>query len=116
MIFVDHLITIILLYRSPNSFETAFLDMINQLLILSKVRLILRDFNIDGLVVMLLKCQKLGHILRTYEMIVLEPTHLDGPALNHVYLIKHFLDNKKVHCSVKNLYFLDHDAVRFKID
>ena len=53
MIFVDHLITIILLYRSPNSFETAFLDMINQLLILSKVRLILRDFNIDGLVVML---------------------------------------------------------------
>lgn len=49
-------------------------------------------------------------------MIVLEPTHLDGPALDHAYLIKHFLDNKKVHCSVKNLYFLDHDAVRFKIE
>ena len=49
-------------------------------------------------------------------MIVLEPTHLDGPVLDHVHLIKSFLGNKKVHCSVKNLYFLDHDAVRFKIE
>ena len=49
-------------------------------------------------------------------MIVSEPTHLDGAALDHVYLLNAFLPNKKIHCSVKNIYFSDHDAVRFKID
>ena len=55
-------------------------------------------------------------MLHNYEMIISESTHLDGAALDHVYLLKVFLHNKKIHCSVKNRYFSDHDAVRFKIE
>lgn len=40
-------------------------------------------------------------------MIVSEPTHLDGAVLDHVYLLRAFLPN---------IYFPDHDDVRFKID
>ena len=88
--------------------------MINQLLTLSMVHIILGDFNIDGLDA--LKWPKLGNILCNFEMIVSEPTHLDGAALDHVYLLKSFFNNKKVHCSIKNIYFSDHDTVRFKIE
>ena len=70
--FVDHPITIILLYTSPNSSETVFLDMINQLLTLSTVHLKLGDFNIDGLDA--IKCSRLPNVLHNYEMIVSEPT------------------------------------------
>ena len=87
--FVHHPITMILLYRSPNSPETVFLDMINQLLTLSTVHLILGDFSIDGLDTV--KCSRLHKVLHNYEMIVSEPTHLDGAALDHVYLLKVFL-------------------------
>ena len=79
--FVDHPVTMILLYRSPNWSETVFLDMINQLLTLSTVHLILRDFNIDGLDA--IKCSRLRNVLHNNEMIVSEPTYLDGTALSH---------------------------------
>ena len=64
----------ILLYRSPNSSETDFLDMINQ----STAHLILGDFNIDGLDA--IKCSRLHNVLHNCEMIVSELTHLDGAA------------------------------------
>ena len=55
--------------------------MINQLLTLSTVHLILRDFNIDSLDA--IKCSRLRNVVHNNEMIVSEPTHLDGAALDH---------------------------------
>lgn len=72
---------------------------------MSTVHFILGDFNIDGLDA--IKCSKLHNVLHNYEMIVSEPTHLDGAVLDHVYLLRAFLPN---------IYFPDHDDVRFKID
>ena len=43
---------------------------------MSTVHFILGDFNIDGLDA--IKCSKLHNVLHNYEMIVSEPTHLDG--------------------------------------
>ena len=47
-------------------------------------------------------------MLDNYDTIASEPTHLDGAALGHVYLLKGFLHNKKIQCLVKNIYFSDH--------
>ena len=83
--------------------------MMNQLLTLSTAYLIWENVNIDGIDAM--KCSRLRNVLHNYEMIVSEPTHLDCAAVDHVYLFKAFLLNNDILCSVKNIYFSDHDAV-----
>ena len=45
---------------------------------------------------------------------VKEPNHLDGGLLDHVYLLKSF-PTMNVNSFVKNIYFSDHDAVKFQI-
>ena len=77
------------------------------MLTLSTVQLILGYFNIDGLDV--IKHSRLHNMLHIYEMIVSVPTHLNGTALDYVYLLKAVLHNKEIHCSTKNIYFLGHD-------
>ena len=45
---------------------------------------------------------------------VKEPTHLHGGLLDHVYLLKLF-PKMNINSFVKNIYFLDHDAVKSQI-
>ena len=83
--------------------------MMNQLLTLSTVYLIWGNVNIDGIDA--INCSRLRNVLHNYKMIVSEPTDLDGAALDHVYLLKTFLHNNNILCSVKNIYFSDHDTI-----
>ena len=46
---------------------------------------------------------------------MLEPTHLDGASLHHVYLHKTFERGKLVMSVVNNIYFSDHDAVTVQL-
>ena len=46
---------------------------------------------------------------------MLEPTHLDGVLLDHVYLHKTFEYYKLVMSVVSNIYFSDHDAVTVQL-
>ena len=50
-------------------------------------------------------------------MKVSEPTHLDGALLDHVYIKKSFENDKHKHVTsiANNVYFSDHDAVKFQI-
>ena len=53
--------------------------------------------------------------LSSYNLKVLEPTHLDGPLLDYVYLHKTFEHVKLVMSVANNIYFSDHDAVTVKL-
>ena len=56
--------------------------------------LILGDFNINALDDETF--QPLKNILNSYEMVVREPTHLDGGLLDNVYIRKMFLRKELV--------------------
>ena len=47
-------------------------------------------------------------------MVVNEPTHIDGALLDHVYVKKELVNSFKITTLVKNVYFSDHDVVKFK--
>ena len=66
----------------------------------SGIDVLLGDFNIDALDEVAYR--RLKDTLSSYNLKVLEPTHLDGALLNHVYLHKTFEDDKFV---VNNIYF-----------
>ena len=46
---------------------------------------------------------------------MLEPTHLDGASLDHVYLHKTLEHGKLAMSVVNNIYFSDHDAVTVQL-
>ena len=57
----------------------------------------------------------LKHILSDYNILVFEPTHLDGGLLDHVYVSNSFCVNIATTVVIKNIYFSDHDAVKLQI-
>ena len=74
---------------------------------------LLGDFNIDALDEVAYR--RLKDTLSSYNLKVLEPTHLDGALLDHVYLHKTFEHDKLVMSVVNNIYFSDQDAVKVQL-
>ena len=66
----------------------------------SGIDVLLGDFNIDALDEVAYR--RLKDTLSSYNLKVLEPTHLDGALLDHVYLHKTFEHDKRV---VNNIFF-----------
>ena len=75
----------------------------------SGIDVLLRDFNIYALDEVAYR--RLKDTVNSYYLKVLEPTHLDGALLDHVYLHEPFGHEKLVMSIVNNIYFSDHDAV-----
>ena len=68
------------------------------------------DFNINALS----ENQTLTNVLSNYDQIVTTSTHISGSVLDHVYISRMFsreLDMK----NVIDIYFSDHDAVKFRL-
>ena len=82
----------------------------------SGIDVLLGDFNIDALDEVAYR--RLKDTLSSYNLKMVEPTHLDGALPDHVYLHKTFKHDKLVMSVVNNIYFSDNDAVtaqlRFK--
>ena len=97
-----------MIYRYPNTQASAFIDCLNYA-VGSGVDVLLGDFNIDALDEVAYR--RLKDTLSSYNLKVLEPTHLDGALLDHVYLHKTFEHDKLVMSVVNNIYFSDHNAV-----
>ena len=57
--------------------------------------------------------KRLLHVLSNYFLIVSNSTHLYGSLLDHVYILKEFLSETDVTGSKIDVYFSDHDAVKF---
>ena len=54
-------------------------------------------------------------LMHTFDKIVNVPTHLSGSLLDHVYVKETILQEMKLDFTLKNVYFSDHDAVKFKL-
>ena len=106
--FSNNAFSIALIYRRPNTQTSAFIDCLNYV-VDSGIDVLLGDVNIDALDEVAYRTLK--DTLSSYNLKVLETTHLDGALLDHEYLHKTFEHGKLVMSVVNNMYFLDHDAV-----
>ena len=89
-------------YRCQNTQTSAFIDSLKYVVGIG-INVLLGDFNIDGLDE--IAYRRVKDTLRSYNLKVLEPTHLDGALLDHVYLHKTFEYNKLVMSVVNNICF-----------
>ena len=87
----NNVFSIALIYRCPNTQTSAFIDCLNYV-VGSGIDVLLWDFNIDALDEVAYR--RLKDTLSSYNLKVLEPTHLDGALLDHVYLHKTFEHDK----------------------
>ena len=110
--FSNNPFSVALVYRCPNTQTSAFIDCLNYV-VGSGIDVLLWDFNIDALDEVAYR--RLKDTLSSYNLKVLEPTHLDGALLDHVYLHKTFEHDKLVMSVVNNIYFSDHDAVTVQL-
>ena len=98
--FSNNPFSIALIYRYPDTQTPAFIDCLNYV-VGSGIDVLLGDLNID--VLDEVAYRKMRDTLSSYNVKVLEPTHLDGALLNHVYFHKTFEHDKLV-MSVAKLY------------
>ena len=85
--FSNNPISAALIYRSPNSPLTGFIDCLRYLVGRS-IDILLGDSNIYAFDKP--SYTRLKEVLCNYNLKVSEPTHLDGGLLDHVYLSKSF--------------------------
>ena len=104
-------IKIALLYRQQN-FQLTLFDNLLCGLINRGIDIILGDFNLDAFDD---NNNHLAQILRSYKLVVDEPTHLCGSLIDHVYVKKTILGSYTIQSLVKSVYFSDHDAVRIEL-
>ena len=101
-----------LTYRFPNAQTSDFIDCLNYV-VSSGIDVLLGDFNVDALDEVAYR--RLKDTLSSYNLKVLEPTHLDRALLDHVSLHKTFEHDKHVMSVVNNMHFSDHDAVTVQL-
>ena len=101
----------LLIYRKQSLSLPSFYDAIQDLVTTDNIHIILGDFNINAFTPNI----RLTRILHDYKMIVNVPTHLSGSLLDHVYVKETMLQDMNLEVTLKNVYFSDHDAVKFKL-
>ena len=108
--FINTLISIALIYRSPKSQLSEFIDCL-QYLVGKNINIFLGDFNIDAFE----GVRVLKEVFSNYNLKVSELTHLDGALLDPAYIKKSSENDKHVTSLVNYVYFSDHDAVKVQI-
>ena len=110
--FLPYPVNALLLYRKHSAPVQNFTYLITHFLsrLDDNIHIILGDFNINAF----LPNAQLDNVLSGYNLIVDEPTHLSGSPLDHVYIKKDLMSKMNVKCIVKNIFFSDHDAVKFQ--
>ena len=107
--YFDHRIKRLLLYKKQALNETLFYSWLAEFVNSHNIDIILGDFNINYFE----ENTRLLHILSNYVQIVSYSTHLSGSLLDHVYILKEFSIETEVTGSIIDVYFSDHDAVKF---
>ena len=106
--FSNNPFSIALMYRCPNTQTSTFVDCLNYVVGIG-IDGLLGYFNMDALDE--IPYRRLKDTLSSYDLEVLEPTHLDGALLDHVYLLETFEHDKLIMSNVNNIYISDHYAV-----
>ena len=104
-----------LLYRSPNSSLTTFLNSLQNFLNTGQVvDIILVDFNIN---VLNSANDNTQHVFSHYMLIVSEPVHISGLLIGHVYINNNLMQKILAEkTEIISVYFSDHDAVKFTLE
>ena len=104
-------IRLLVLYRKNSSSIQWFLHQLSCYISSGNIHLILGDFNVNAL----LNNNNIENFLGNYTQLVHQPTHLEGSALDHIYVRKDFLSKFLFKVVVKCTYFSDHDAVKLNL-
>ena len=72
--------------------------------------IVLGDFNINAFQ----ENGRLKNVLSSYNQIVAASTHNSGSLLDHVYKYQEFSKELNMQSAI-NIYFSDHDAVKFRL-
>ena len=107
----DRSLKLLLLYKKHAVTLNSFCNWLEHMVINRSIDIILGDFNINALG----ENQSLINVLRNYEQIVKDSTHISGSLLDHVCIRQDFLKELNVDCKVTNVYFSDHDAVKLRV-
>ena len=110
--FLPYPVNMLLLYRKHSTQVRDFSYLITHFRSRfdDNIQIILGDFNVNS-------CEdnQLGDSLDNYTLIVKKPTHLSGSLLDHVYIKNDFTDKISTRCVMKNIFFSDHDAIKFQL-
>ena len=97
-------------YRSPNTSKNEFIFNLAGVIEDYNINILLGDFNINSF------CYTIQNsTLDRFQMIIKEPTHIDGGLLDHIYLENCFMRDKESTVLTRSIYFSDHDAFKCKI-
>ena len=107
--YFEHHIKLLLLYKKHALNETLFYNWLAEFLNSHNIDIILGNFNINHFE----GNTRLLQILSNYVQIASNSTHLCGSLLDHVYILKEFLSETDVTGFIIDVYFSDHDAVKF---
>ena len=85
-----------------------FCELVHYLSISHRPDLILGDFNMKP-------NEQLNNLLQNYQQIVLEPTHIAGSILDHVYALSELSQEISLDVSVNNIFFSYHEMIKIKM-
>ena len=107
--FTSQTIKLLLLYKKCTLPLINFCNWLQGFIASNTVHIILGDFNVNAFQ----ENGKLENVLSSYNQIVIASTHISGSLLDHVYIHHEF--SKELNAqSVIEIYFSDHDAVKFR--
>ena len=101
-------IKILLLYRKNDWPLRNFCEVLYYLTTAHEVDFIMGDFNT-------IPNEELYHILGDFKQLVMEPTHLAGAILDHVYVKKGMFLLHDIKLRVNSVFFSDHQMLKIEI-
>ena len=107
--FTSQTIKLILQYKKYTLPLINFCNCLQGFITSNTVHIILGDFNINAFQ----ENGSLENVLSSYNQIVTASTHISGSLLDHVYIHQEFSKEPNMQ-SVIDIYFSDHDAVKFR--
>ena len=99
---------VLLCYRKSDWVIREFYELVQYLSVSRRPDLILGDFNMKP-------NKEFDDLLQNYRQKVLEPTHIAGSTLDHVYIFSEFSKEITINVSVCNIFFSDHEMIKVRM-
>ena len=96
---------ILLLYKRHNTPWPQFYELLQYITLAHNIDIIAGDFNSKP-------NEQLDLLLNDYEQLVVEPTHIAGSTLDHIYIKKTMKTYYNVQINTHHTFFSDHAAVK----
>ena len=94
---------ILLVYRKHDSTPNSFNEVLQYLITAHEIDIVTGDFNMKPTLQL--------DTVQSYDQCVLEPTHLGGSILDHVYVKRSVRNHYNIKVSLCHVFFSDHEAI-----